>query len=191
MLKVILSSFVFWQRRPRRSPRQTRAARRSPGAGRDESYAGDSGGPLTLDIVACGRAGAGSSVEANDKCGGTALKLDAGGTSRSNTTSVRGHARARAGNRALRRADVGLRAGPEPAGALELQIIGDTGGQFRAYRRSFPFEAHWRSPQGRRVPRPADGLVAPVDATPHGHCFRHCFPLALRSTIGTGKRRAG
>ena len=30
----------------------------------------------------------------------------------------------------------------DPPGApLKLQITGDTGGEFRAYRRSFPFEA--------------------------------------------------
>jgi hypothetical protein len=30
---------------------------------------------------------------------------------------------------------------PEPDAKLTMQITGDTGGEYRAYRRSFPFEA--------------------------------------------------
>ena len=82
-------------------------------------------------------------VEAGDKCGGTALKMDAGV--------------AEAGSDYIQfTGTLQLAPGTEPyvvhtacscrrptirGSPLKLQITGDTGGEFRAYRRSFPFEA--------------------------------------------------
>jgi hypothetical protein len=102
------------------------------------SYARDGGGPLTLDVVACGTGWCGIKVAANDSCGGTALKLDGG---------------AAEGDNLVFKGTLELAPGTEPYvvqgylipasndAPMALQIIGDTGGQFRAYRRSFPFEA--------------------------------------------------
>ena len=101
------------------------------------SYARDGGGPLTLDVVACGAGWCGIKV-ANESCGGTALKLDGG---------------AAEGENLVFKGTLELAPGTEPyvvqaylipaseGSSMALQIIGDTGGEFRAYRRSFPFEA--------------------------------------------------
>jgi hypothetical protein len=98
-------------------------------------------GPLTLDIVACGNAWCGIKVEAGDKCGATALKLDSVkplGDARSDSLQFDGSLELAEGTEAyvvqawlIPRKDTG---------ALALQIKGDTGGQFRPYRRLFPFE---------------------------------------------------
>ena len=97
---------------------------------------------LTLDIVPCSNAWCGIKVEAGDKCGGTALKLESVqplGDPQSDSLQFDG--------------SLELTAGTEPYvvqawliprkdnGVLALQITGDTGGVYRAYRRSFPFEA--------------------------------------------------
>ncbi len=57
--------------------RHHRSEYRRPLAGRQLGARMPSG-PLTLDIVACGDGWCGIKVEAGDKCGGTALKIDAG-----------------------------------------------------------------------------------------------------------------
>ena len=67
---------MFWRRHRRSRPRITAAS--IAGRWQGDSYASDGGGPLTLDIVACGAGWCGVKVEAGDKCGGTALKIDAG-----------------------------------------------------------------------------------------------------------------
>jgi hypothetical protein len=104
-----------------------------------ESYANEGGGTLTLDIVACGTGWCGVKVGANDACGGTALKVGAGAAEGENVLFV---------------GTLELAPGTEPyvvhttlmpaaeGSPVGLQITGDTGGQFRLYRRSFPFEAH-------------------------------------------------
>jgi len=107
-----------------------------------DTYTQSKGGPLTLDIVACGKAWCGIKVEAGDKCGGTALKVEyvtPAPDDQSDSLQFNG--------------SLELAPGTEPYvvqawlmprgddGVLTLQITGDTGGQYRAYRRSFPFEA--------------------------------------------------
>jgi hypothetical protein len=102
------------------------------------SYSDIRSGTLTLDIVACGAGWCGIKVEAGDKCGGTALKLNTGVVEENN---------------AQFQGTLSLASGPEPytvhatifppedGKPLEMQVTGDTGGEYRAFRRSFPFEA--------------------------------------------------
>ena len=102
-----------------------------------QSYVSEGAGQLTLDIVACGNGWCGVKVEANNACGGTALKIDTGAPD---------------GDNMLFKGTLQLAERTEPyvvhtwlipANAdtpLTLQITGDTGGEFRVYRRSFPFE---------------------------------------------------
>jgi hypothetical protein len=109
-----------------------------------ETYTDKTGGtvPLTLDIVACGNAWCGIKVEAGDKCGGTALKVEYVEPlpdNQSDSLQFNG--------------SLELAKGTEPyvvqawlvpsqdGAAPSLQVTGDTGGEYRAYRRSFPFEA--------------------------------------------------
>jgi hypothetical protein len=92
--------------------------------------------------VPCGNAWCGIKVEAGDKCGGTALKLESvqpSATRKSDSLQFNGSLEMAAGTEPyvvqawlIPRADNGV---------LALQITGDTGGVYRAYRRSFPFEA--------------------------------------------------
>jgi hypothetical protein len=121
------------------------------------SYANEGGGPLTLDIVACGSGWCGIKVGANDACGGTALKVDGGAAEGDNVLFV---------------GTLELAPGTEPYtvhttlmpadehSPMALQITGDTGGQFRLYRRSFPFEAHMARTQDAvcRVPQTISAL---------------------------------
>ncbi|MFA5900087.1 MAG: hypothetical protein WC829_13370 [Hyphomicrobium sp.] len=107
-----------------------------------DSWANEGASKLTLDIVRCGEGWCGVKVEANNSCGGTALRLDAG-TSEEEFVQFKGSLQLAAKTEPYV-VQVSI-FGPdsnEPAGsAPKLQITGDTGGQFRAYRRSFPFEA--------------------------------------------------
>ena len=94
---------------------------------------------LTLDIVPCDDGWCGIEVASDNKCGGTALKLDAGETG---------------GGSTVFKGSLELARGTEPyivqaylvptAGDVTewLEIQGDTGGEFRVFRRSFPFNAH-------------------------------------------------
>ncbi len=96
---------------------------------------------LTLDLVRCATGWCGVEViGAEHRCGGTALKLD-GGVSN-------------AGGPALFKGKLELAKGTEPYvieaylippsssdDKTEFQITGDTGGEFRVFRRSFPFNA--------------------------------------------------
>jgi hypothetical protein len=103
-----------------------------------DSYTRETGGKLTLDIVACTNGWCGIRIGDNESCGDTALKLDAG-------TSE--------GENLLFTGTLELARGTEPyvihsylvpatdTAPKTLQLTGDTGGIFRAYRRSFPFEA--------------------------------------------------
>ncbi len=109
-----------------------------------DSYAANASGPLTLDIVACGAGWCGIKVEAGDKCGGTALKIDAGeALPDSDYIQFKGTLQLAPGTEPyVVQTSIFLPAPDDPPGApLRLQITGDTGGEFRAYRRSFPFEA--------------------------------------------------
>lgn len=94
---------------------------------------------LTLDIVKCANGWCGVEVlEAGKRCGATALTLETGAAS---------------GGAPQFRGKLSLAKGTEPyvveaylvtvAGETEreLQIVGDTGGEFRMFRRSFPFNA--------------------------------------------------
>ena len=108
------------------------------------SYAGDAGGPLTLDIVACGTGWCGIKVDVGDKCGGTALKIDAGeALPDSDYIQFKGSLQLAPGTEPyVVQTSLFMPTADTPSGAaLTLQITGDTGGEFRAYRRSFPFEA--------------------------------------------------
>jgi hypothetical protein len=97
---------------------------------------------LTLDVARCGGGWCGVEVTgAERRCGATALKLDGGsGPDKGSAPVFNG--------------DLSLAKGTEPyvvevylvgpAAADEvaqLQIVGDTGGEFRMFRRSFPFSA--------------------------------------------------
>jgi hypothetical protein len=101
--------------------------------------------PLTLDIVACGNAWCGIKVEAGDKCGATALKVEYVkplGDLQSDDLVFEGK--------------LELAPGTEPYTVhawllsatdkhpLMIQLRGDTGGEYREYRRSFPLEAWLR-----------------------------------------------
>jgi hypothetical protein len=103
-----------------------------------ESWAQGSGGSLTLDVVACGKGWCGIRVAANDTCAGTSLKLDAG-TVAENNAQFAGTLELAPGTEPYTvQATI---FSPDAGKPLAMSIAGDTGGQFRAYRRSFPFEA--------------------------------------------------
>jgi hypothetical protein len=103
-----------------------------------DTYAREAGGKLTLDIVACGEGWCGIRVAANDTCAGTALKFNPGVVEEGNA-QFEGTLELAAGTEpyTVRATIFPLEEGKP----LTMQIIGDTGGQFRAFRRSFPFEA--------------------------------------------------
>ena len=142
MLKVILSALCVLAAASPLSAAITAA--NIAGRWQGESYARDAGGPLTLDIVACGTGWCGVKVEAGDKCGGTALKIDAGvAETGSDYIQFKGTLELAPGTEAyVVQTSLFVPTPDTPSGArLTLQITGDTGGEFRAYRRSFPFEA--------------------------------------------------
>jgi hypothetical protein len=102
------------------------------------SYTETSGGTLTLDIVACGTGWCGIKVEAGDKCAGTGLKVNAG-VVEENNAQFEGTLELTPNTEPyIIHATIFP---PEEGKPLEMRITGDTGGEFRAYRRSFPFEA--------------------------------------------------
>lgn len=140
MLKVILSALCVLAAASPLSAAITAA--NIAGRWQGESWAGEAGGPLTLDIVACGEGWCGIKVEAGDKCGGTALKIDAGMVE-GNYIQFKGTLQLAPNTEPyVVQTSIFTTAAEDPPGApLKLQITGDTGGQFRAYRRSFPFEA--------------------------------------------------
>ena len=95
-------------------------------------------GNLTLDIVACGDGWCGIKVEPGDTCGGTALKVGAGSIDEG-TIRFEGTLELAPGTEAYT-VHVAVFS-PEESKPRGLQVTGDTGGEFRAFRRSFPFEA--------------------------------------------------
>jgi hypothetical protein len=142
MLKVILSALCVLAAASPLSAAITAAS--IAGRWQGESYARDAGGPLTLDIVACGTGWCGVKVEAGDKCGGTALKIDAGiAETGSDYIQYSGTLQLAPNTEPyVVRTSVFQPTPDDPTGSpLKLQITGDTGGEFRVYRRSFPFEA--------------------------------------------------
>ncbi|MFN3624178.1 MAG: hypothetical protein ACK4TP_08970 [Hyphomicrobium sp.] len=107
-----------------------------------ETYTQRNGGALTLDIVACGNAWCGIKVEAGDKCGGTALKVEHVEPlpeGQSDSLQFNGSLELAPGTEPF--VVQAWLMPPSENGSLTLQITGDTGGEYRAYRRSFPFEA--------------------------------------------------
>jgi hypothetical protein len=103
-----------------------------------QSWRLEKGGELTLDIVACGDGWCGVRVMANDACGGTALKINVG-TVEAGAVQFEGTLKLA---EATEPYTVHATIFPiEEGKAPQLQITGDTGGEFRIYRRSFPFEA--------------------------------------------------
>jgi hypothetical protein len=102
------------------------------------SHAEKSRNILTLDIVACGSGWCGIKVEAGDKCGGTALRVDAGAVD-ARYARFEGTLEVAAGTEPYRiQATIFP---PEVGKPLGMRITGNTGGEYRAFRRSFPFEA--------------------------------------------------
>jgi len=142
MLKVMLSSLCVLAAASPLSAAITAAS--IAGRWQGDSYASDASGPFVLDIVACGAGWCGVKVEAGDKCGDTALKLDAGVAETGNDyIQFKGTLQLAPGTEPyVVQTSIFLPVPDDPPGApLKLQITGDTGGEFRAYRRSFPFEA--------------------------------------------------
>lgn len=97
---------------------------------------------LTLDIVACGDGWCGIEVGPDNSCGATALKFE---TAKTKETEAK--------DAVLFGGTLELARGTEPyvveaymrpaadEAPAELSITGDTGGEFRVFRRSFPFHA--------------------------------------------------
>lgn len=118
-----------------------------------DSYAiGGAPDKLTLDIVACGPGWCGVKVEANNACGITALKLDAGTADPDSVTFKGTLALARGTEPYTVQSYLMPPAEGEP---VRLQVIGDTGGTFRIFRRSFPFEA--------QLTRTSDAVCKPAE----------------------------
>jgi len=98
---------------------------------------------LTLDIMKCATGWCGVEVLDGDKrCGATALKLDGGTSAAGSTVPVfRGTLELAKGTEPYV-VEVYVVPGPrEGSPERDLQIAGDTGGEFRMFRRSFPFNA--------------------------------------------------
>jgi hypothetical protein len=122
------------------------------------TWTSEAGRELTLDIVACGSGWCGIRVAANDACSGTALKVSAG-TVAENNAQFEGTLELAPGTEPYT-VHVTIFP-PEEGQALAMQITGDTGGQFRAYRRSFPFEAQMARTRDAvcRVPETVSSLT--------------------------------
>lgn len=140
MLKVILSALcVFAAATPLSA---TISPATIAGRWQGDSWANDAGGKLTLDIVRCGEGWCGVKVDTENHCGGTALKVDAGSLDGdyvqfNGTLQLAPKTEPYVVQVSVFPPEVN----EAPGTPLKLQITGDTGGQFRAYRRSFPFEA--------------------------------------------------
>lgn len=94
---------------------------------------------LTLDIVQCGTGWCGIEVASDNTCGATALKFNLEDTGTGATVFKGSLELARGAEPYIVQAYLV----PAPDGGKEwLEIQGDTGGEFRMYRRMFPFTAH-------------------------------------------------
>jgi hypothetical protein len=92
---------------------------------------------LRLDVVACGEGWCGVELSKDDKCGGTALRLGKGKAEPDRATYEGKLELAKGTEPYVVRAFLASNA---PGGKPSLEIIGDTGGEFRMFRRSFPFQ---------------------------------------------------
>ena len=102
------------------------------------STAGSSGScMLRLDVVACGEGWCGVELGKDDRCGGTALRLGKGKSEPGRATYEGKLELAKGTEPYVVRAFLVPNA---PGGKPSLDIIGDTGGEFRMFRRSFPFQ---------------------------------------------------
>ncbi len=93
---------------------------------------------IALDITRCGAGWCGVEVTEAKTCGGRALSLD-GGTENEASVQFTGRLELAAGTEPYV-VQVWLVSDADGAGP-KLDIIGDTGGEFRLFRRSFPFNA--------------------------------------------------
>jgi hypothetical protein len=92
---------------------------------------------LRLDVVACGDGWCGIELGKEDRCGATALRLDKGKTEPGRASFEGKLELAKGTEPYVVRAFLGS---GTPDGKPSLEIIGDTGGEFRMFRRSFPFQ---------------------------------------------------
>jgi len=125
---------------PQEQPAASEIAGRWEGAsfalGRAQSDCEDDRCTLVLDLSACRTGWCGVEVGRDAACGATALTLDGGAVGSGNVVF---------------KGKLSLARGTEPyvveaylrrdEGKPALEIIGDTGGTFRMFRRSFPFNA--------------------------------------------------
>jgi hypothetical protein len=97
---------------------------------------------LTLDLAPCGSGWCGVEViGAAQRCGATALKLDGGEANPGGSTLFKGKLELAAGTEPYVVEVYLVTMNAEAGATRELQIAGDTGGAFRMFRRSFPFNA--------------------------------------------------
>jgi hypothetical protein len=95
---------------------------------------------LTLDLVRCASGWCGVEVMgAEQRCGATALKLDGGEVNPGGSTLFKGKLELAKGTEPYVIEAYLVTIGDDTR--PELQIAGDTGGEFRMFRRSFPFNA--------------------------------------------------
>jgi hypothetical protein len=108
---------------------------------RSPECSGEEGCGLTLDIVACGASWCGIEVGKDGACGAVALKFDGGSLSEAANVGVKFE-----GTLELARGtepyviQAYMRQG-DASGPYTLSMTGDTGGEFRMFRRTFPFHA--------------------------------------------------
>lgn len=103
----------------------------------EDCAGGDGPCMLKLDVVACGEGWCGIELGKDDRCGATALRLSKGKTD-ADRSSFEGKLELAKGTEPyVVRAFLGS---GTPDGRPSLDIIGDTGGEFRMFRRSFPFQ---------------------------------------------------
>jgi len=97
---------------------------------------------LTLDVVACATGWCGVEVIGTEqRCGATALRLDGGDANPGGNTLFKGKLELAQGTEPYVVEAHLLNPGEEAGAKMELEIAGDTGGEFRMFRRSFPFHA--------------------------------------------------
>jgi hypothetical protein len=93
---------------------------------------------ITLDITPCGKGWCGIEVAEKSRCGGTAMTID-GGEAGENATLFKGRLQLAKGTEPY---VIHAYLLPASEGEPErIEIAGDTGGEFRVFRRSFPFNA--------------------------------------------------
>lgn len=102
---------------------------------------GDKRCALVVDIARCQTGWCGVEVIGSEqRCGATALKLDGGQAGGGTSTLFKGKLELAKGSEPyVVEAYLVTMGGDEVR--TELQIVGDTGGEFRMFRRSFPFNA--------------------------------------------------